>query len=238
MSASAPLPSDSWLAEQLAWAYGYSGFGTPGETYPWDYQLPGDSVRGGIRRFPELGIQLRLWPGTEDPHEWLLNVSAWPETTQDHPQLGKMPWGFLEGLETASALLDAELDPGLGVVDVAHSRGCPHAVVNALISQVRSRWVLLMGSPRPGTMDLVRAWQGARIPGISYRTVNLHDRREVDVVTKVPFYVPGAAPFCPVMPWTDLEVQPDPNDRWMMLALHHEDTMYLPGIKAREGAGR
>lgn len=225
--------SDIGAATELAWAYGYpdptTGHQLP--PYPWDFQLPGDTVRGGVRRFPN--FNLVLFPGTEDAREWYLNVSAVPTTDTEHPRWGRLPWGFATGLDQAIASLDQALDPALPSFVVAHSRGCPHAFCYALGSAKKPDRMLAMGSPRPGTQVLADAWIEAAIPALSCRTVNVHDPAKDDDVTAVPFYVPGIAPFCPIMAYTDLLVEPLPDDPWGPLALHHEDTMYLTGLKAR-----
>lgn len=220
-------------ATELAWAYGYPDPATGNQLppYPWSFRLPGDTVRGGVRRFPD--FNLVLFPGTEDVREWYLNVAAVPTTDPPHPQWGMLPWGFATGIDQATAALDAALDPALPSFVVAHSRGCPHAFVYALGSSKKPAHVLAMGSPRPGTSVLQQAWADAAISSISCRTVNIHDPSKDDDVTEVPFYVPAIAPFTPIMAYTDLPVIPLPNDPWGPLALHHEDTMYLAGLKAR-----
>lgn len=224
--------TDSEAALELCWAYGYVNpdTGQSQPPYPWSFLLPGDTVRGGVRRFPT--FNLVLFPGTEDAREWYLNVSAVPVVDRAHPQWGRLPWGFEVGIDEATAALDAAIDRTVPSVVVMHSRGCPHGFVYALGSAHKPSRVIAMGSPRPGTSVLAQAWADYGIPSVSYRTENAHEPEKVDDVTTVPFYVPPLCDFAPIMGYTDLRVTPAANDEWGPLALHHCDTMYLPGIRA------
>lgn len=106
--------------------------------------------------------------GSANKEDWLRDLDERPE---DHPDLGKVHAGFLEGMEAAYNVL-LPLLRGQQVQLTGHSLGAAHACLLAGLLAARGRSparLALFGCPRPG-FDRLRDLVLGAVPDItSYR---------------------------------------------------------------------
>ncbi|HXZ02281.1 MAG TPA: lipase family protein [Stellaceae bacterium] len=181
---------------------------------PWDALFQpeaDDGVCCALRRIGEVDVV--VFRGSETVQDWLRDFFALPHEPANHPALGDVHAGFMEGMEDAFAHLLPLL--GKTVVVTGHSLGAARATLFCGFMTAAGRpprLRVVFGEPRSGCARLSELLAG--VPGRSFRTAGAGRH---DLVTDVP----TDPPFGRVTALTDIAALPPPGDPWGIFAYHH-----------------
>ncbi|MFZ0271014.1 MAG: hypothetical protein WAL34_04105 [Acidobacteriaceae bacterium] len=163
-----------------------------------------------------------VFRGSDCPLDWLRDFDA---TLYDHPELGPVHCGMMEGLDDFFAETAKLLGSSPDIC--GHSLGAAHAWLFAgLLARAGNNpsRIAVFGSPRPGCQQLRDIL--TPISKSSYRNGN-------DPVTDVPVFLPGF-PYVEPCDFTQLDVPPATHD---LLHDHHIE-QYVAGVEALAGEVR
>lgn len=184
----------------------------------WDTLLPHDGGYVARKRIADK-TDVVIWRGSETDLDWLEDLDA---STIIDPRIGEVHAGFLRGVESVRAALDATI--ARPVLVAGHSLGAAHAAIYAglsLMSGKDLRGAVLFGCPNPGYQRLANILAG--LPLHSYRNGR-------DPVTYVPAPIFGFD-YVPVRPFIQVDVEPDASDSWGLFA-HHHIALYHTAMQA------
>jgi lysozyme family protein len=176
--------------------YAYPGYQS--ETF--DHIIEGPSgVYAAVKRIGDTDYV--TFRGTVTLTDWVHNVEAW---TVNVKGIGHVHYGFHLGMPETWAKISAVIGPKF--VIAGHSRGAAQAKIcaaYALRDGKKPQALIVFGAPRAGYQELADLLKA--VPSKSYRNLN-------DPVTKVPFDLDWIAPFIDEIAFTEVEVQPTPDD--------------------------
>jgi hypothetical protein len=180
-----------------------------------------DGVCWGLKRFPE--CDMIVFRGSQTREDWVRDFMAAAHPVRDLPGLGPVEDGFFAGMQAAAAAAAPLLRP-LPLCIVGHSLGAAHAWLFAgmtLIGGKSDIRVVAFGSPRPGFRKLAALL--ANVSVASYCN-------GPDPVCHAPFHIPPLFPYVEPAAFTEIEVRPDPSDRWKGWAAYHRERYYALGL--------
>jgi pimeloyl-ACP methyl ester carboxylesterase len=144
-----------------------------GNSPAWDHWIEQDGIVAGIKK--DANSTTVIFRGSANAEDWHRDLDEFPH---EHPLLGYVHGGFLEGMEkfhqTLVPLLSGEVNIG------GHSLGAAHACIFAGLIDGPVKKLALFGCPRPGFNRLRTL--------VSYKCQYISSfRNRDDPVTEVPF---------------------------------------------------
>jgi Lipase (class 3) len=190
----------------------------------WDHLDTGadnDGVYWGLKRQGDLSVVVFRGSTTAEDFARDAETAFWPDR-----DLGPVHLGFLQGMKDVWHEVRTNLTAGSWIA-AGHSLGAARALILAGIAKVNGcapASAVVFGEPRPGFQRLSDIL--APVPIRSYRNTGADGH---DLVTDVPFYVPGVFPYDHPRPLIDVSESPtDPND-WSPFRYHHMP-LYLAAV--------
>ena len=158
--------------------------------------------------------------GSHNMPNWINNFDAIMMQTS----VGGVEAGFYINLPQILAALISSIPTNKPVVITGHSRGAARAHIFAamLIKQGYTVEVVTFGSPRPG--DAALAAILANAPNRSYYNFGHID--DQDYVCDCPLDLELVEPFVHPAGRIQIDIPPQPNDPWLLLARHHIELYY------------
>lgn len=196
-------------------------------------QYNGEAIFDFANRIDDVSFAVKLYPdctaivfeGSHNAPDWFSNFDA---VMVRPPGLGGVERGFYDGLPETLAALSPMLNGKLIYV-TGHSRGAAHAHIFAamLINAGYHVEVVVFGSPRPGDAKLAEIL--AQAPNRSYW--NYRDEFHHDIVGDVPENI--IWPYIEPALRIKIDVEPLPDDPWLLLARHHL-SLYIHALQEIE----
>lgn len=204
---------DVEVADRYAWLY--SPLPTPDGT--WDHVVDGAlDAYAGIKAIG--GAHHVMFRGSTTFLDWVADFAHLALPFPDEA-LGPVHGGFRDGV----ALVKDEIDEIVGddspLVVAGHSLGAGHAALYAGYRRAAGKRVdalVLFGEPKAGMGRLADLL--ADVPIRSYRNA---DAAGHDLVTDVPYTIPGILDYEHPRALIDVSRPPPPNDAWSLFAYHH-----------------
>lgn len=126
--------------------------------------LPVQTISGVV--FAVVGNKV-IFRGSKSEQDWLRDFEASPV---DHPQLGKVEEGFMDGMQDVFRWLRVSGPPNPTIT--GHSLGGAHAAILAALctsNDVPWQELVTFGCPRPGYVQLRNILQNSGRPMTAYR---------------------------------------------------------------------
>jgi len=145
-----------------------------GKSAGWEKWLDVGGVVAGIKKVADITIV--AFRGSDSCEDWLRDLDEVPE---EHPDLGYVHSGFLEGMDAFYGVLRPLLKGDIYLV--GHSLGAAHACILAgLMAEHPPKRLSLFGCPRPGFEEL------RKLVMKSWPMITSYRNRD-DPVTEVPY---------------------------------------------------
>lgn len=157
----------------------------------WDYLDDGSADDGIYWGFKEVapGVLVPVFRGSDSPEDWLRDLMILRKPW-GAPRIGPVHPGMYQGMERVWAEFALMIKATDRIAPTGHSLGAPRSRYLSALMTVDGRPPTAMvrfASPRPGYQQLIDVC--APVPDFSFRNVDA--ARDVDDVTRVPFYLPG-----------------------------------------------